>query len=123
MAGLWEELWQGLSNGAQSYGDQAKWAVGGYGDAPRPAPYAGGPDYPAKDDANAYVRQNWPSDGRRLLHTVRPDTLYTPVGGEIPPGGRDATIGEMARGAPTMASITPWVAEFLAKFEKLNGRR
>lgn len=51
----------GLGNGAKAFGEQAKWMAGGYGDAPMPAPYDGGPEYPAKDDANAYVRSNYPA--------------------------------------------------------------
>jgi hypothetical protein len=50
----------GLMNGARAFGDQAKWVMGGYGDTPYPAPYDGGPNYPARDDANAYVRNNFP---------------------------------------------------------------
>jgi hypothetical protein len=85
----------GFLNGARSFGDQAKWQMGGYGNAPMPAPYAGGPDYPTKDDANAYVRNNWPSDGIGMFSTKRPDTFATPYGYLIPTGGRDQTIGEM----------------------------
>lgn len=65
MADLWDNLMQagqGFANGARSFGDQAKWQMGAYGNAPMPAPYAGGPDYPAKNDANAYVRNNYPPD-------------------------------------------------------------
>lgn len=50
----------GLGNGARAFGERAKWMAGGYGDAPMPAAYDGGPDYPARDDANAYVRSNYP---------------------------------------------------------------
>jgi hypothetical protein len=68
------DLLQGFINGAKSQYDQGKWIVGGM-NGPAPAPYAGGPDYPAKDDANAYVRNNWPSPnadyGSRMMNFGR----------------------------------------------------
>lgn len=112
MAGLYDALMQGaqgFSNGAQSFGDQAKWAMGSYGNAPQPAPYAGGPDYPAKNDANAYVRNNWPSDGNHLMHATHPETFYTPDGKKIPPGGRGPTVGETIDGAPTLYQMLPFL--------------
>lgn len=51
----------GIANGAKAFGERARWMTGGYGDAPMPAPYDGGPEYPARDDANAYVRSNFPA--------------------------------------------------------------
>lgn len=52
----------GFANGARSFGDQAMWTMGAYGDVPMPAPYDGGPQYPAPNDANAYVRNNFPAE-------------------------------------------------------------
>lgn len=51
----------GFANGAKAFGERARWMTGGYGDAPMPAPYDGGQEYPARDDANAYVRTNFPA--------------------------------------------------------------
>lgn len=122
MAGLYETLMQaaqGFGNGAQSFGDQAKWAMGGYGNVPKPAPYSGGPNYPTPDDANAYVRDNWPSDGRHLLHETRPETFYTPAGKKLPPGGRDATVGEQIGGAANIEQMMP----FLMSLMKEHGGR
>jgi hypothetical protein len=99
----------GLANGARAFGDQAKWMMGGFGNAPMPAPYDGGARYPAADDANAYVRNNWPSDGRHLMSITRPETFYTPPGVAVPPQGREPTIGEMVDGAPTAHELRPLI--------------
>lgn len=64
----------GLANGARAFGDQAKWMMGGYGNAPMPAPYDGGPAYPAANDANAYVRNNYPMASIAVIpQSGRPD--------------------------------------------------
>lgn len=54
---------------------------------------------------NQYVANNWPSDGRHLLHTTHPETFYTPFGYPVPPGGRRESIHEMIHGAPTARDI------------------
>jgi hypothetical protein len=108
MADLWDGLMgvgQGFANGARSFGDQARWAMGAYGNSPQPALYAGGPDYPSKDDANAYVRNNYPTDGVHMFHVSRPETMYTPLGMKPSPGGREPTIGEFIDGAATRGQL------------------
>lgn len=123
MAGLWDNLMQmgqGFSNGAQSFGDQASWAMGRYGNAPQPAPYAGGPDYPAKDDANAYVRNNYPDGGMHPFHQPRFETLYTPYGMKPPPGGRPPSAGEVVDGAPSIAKMLPFLMRLME--EQKDGR-
>lgn len=116
MSDLWETLMgagQGFANGARSFGDQAKWSVGAYGEAPRPAAYAGGPDYPAKDDANAYVRNNWPGDGRHAFHVTRPETFYTPEGMKPPAGGREPTTGEFLNNPVTISKMLPFLMSLM----------
>lgn len=106
----------GFLNGARSFGEQAKWMMGGYGNAPMPAPYDGGPQYPSPDDANAYVRHNWPNEtGIRGLVGGRPDTFYTPPGFKPPPHGRGPTIGEdIGLGRTTSLDIAQALARILA---------
>lgn len=100
----------GFSNGAKSFGDQAKWMMGGFGNAPQPAPYDGGPNYPAQDDANAYVRNNYPADGMHPFHQPRFEKFYTPYGGQVPPGGREPSAGEVVDGAPGMSQLATILA-------------
>jgi hypothetical protein len=112
-----QSLGVGLKNGSNSFSDQAKWATGGYGNAPQPAPYAGGTDYPSRDDANAYVRNNWPSDGHHLMHDTRAGTFYTPAGAAPPPGGRGPSIGEEIDGAPSMRQLVPFLSLLLNQYK------
>lgn len=71
----------GFANGARSFGDRAKWGMGAYGDVPYPAPYDGGPAYPAKDDANAYVRNNFPMGSVAVV--PQPQIVEQPIRGPI----------------------------------------
>lgn len=71
-----------------------------------------------KEGPNAYVDDNWPSDGRHAFHFTRPETFYTPGGLTPPPGGRGSTIGEDINGAPSIHKMMPFLSLLLDQYQR-----
>lgn len=65
------------------------------------------------DSANAYVQNNYPSDGRHAFSVTRPETLYTPPGMPVPPGGREPTAGERHQVGPDIYKMLPFLMQLM----------
>jgi hypothetical protein len=84
-----DDLQNGLVNGARSFGDQAKWALGGM-NGPQPSAYTGG------STANQYVDQHWPVN----MPAVMDDNAgyINPVTGDYMTPAMVQKQGQMAQG-------------------------
>jgi hypothetical protein len=69
---------------------------------------------PPAGSANAYVADNYPTEGMHPFHQPAFQRFYTPYGAPVPPGGREPSPGEIAyEGAPSMNKMLPFLMQLM----------